>query len=139
MSPPELRPGLVASLYAQEEQLQRPEEGPRAVGEVEHAVGFVPAEVVLDVGGELGLDGEGDERDDEEDGGEGVFLFGFEVGGEGGAGGGAAGAHGCAAAGERGPEERGGVAAAGVGVGVGVVEERLGWAVVGCVEHGCGF
>lgn len=81
-------PGHVALLEAQDEQLDGPEQGPAAVGQVQHAVGLVPAKVVLDVRGQLGLHAKRDERQDEEDGGVGVSF----AGGEAGVGRGAAGA-----------------------------------------------
>lgn len=101
MLAPELRPRLGALLEAQREHRGGPEDDPRRVGEVHHAVGLGPAEVVLDVGRHFRLHAKGHEGHGQEEAGEEVLLAGGCLGGFHG-GGGTARVH------RRLPAERGG-------------------------------
>lgn len=71
---PKSRPGNVALLDAQNQQLDGPEYRPRAVGEVEHAVCLIPAELLLNIRRQLGLDNEGEQAQHEEEGSVDVLL-----------------------------------------------------------------
>lgn len=68
VSAPESFPGQFTFLNADDQELDGPQEDPGAVGQVHHAVSLVPFQLVLDVDGGLGLDDEGDEGEDEEEG-----------------------------------------------------------------------
>ncbi len=74
MSPPKGPPGHVALLQPQDEELRWPEQRPRPVRQVQHAIRLVPAQFDLDVRRQLGLYGERHEAQDEEYAGVHVFL-----------------------------------------------------------------
>ena len=50
------------------------------MGQPEHTVSFVPMQFVLNIHSCLGLDDEGDQTDDEEEGGIEIFLSGLSFG-----------------------------------------------------------
>jgi hypothetical protein len=80
MSSPECAPCQFPLLHAQDDELDWVEERPGAVGQPEHAICFVPMQLVLDVDCCLRLHNETDERDEQEEGSVDVFPA-SEVGG----------------------------------------------------------